>query len=154
MIRKGRITVDIKNGEGEAIPLTFHFGLWVIEKLEMTFNAQLTEMYDTGKKDEKGAPIIGNKFLDAVTRNPYKFSANLLFWGRYFVYELEDKEVDFTLADAYLWIDDLGLNSKEMVKISECFNESLKSHLPAVEDAVKEVSKKKPTGQRKSGHSV
>lgn len=138
---KGRVTVSYKNDKGKKTPLTFHFGLWVIERLELAFNAQLTEMYDTGQKDDKDQPIIESKFLKAIQDNPYKFSANLLFWGRYFVFELEEKEPDFSLNDAYLWIDELGLNSPEMEKISHTFNESLRSHLPKTEDTP-EVKKK------------
>ena len=117
--------------------MTFHFGLWVIERLEMAFNAQLAEF----EKDEDGN--VHSKFLQAISAQPYKFSANLLFWGRFFVYELEDKEVDFSLADAYVWLDTIGVNSDVMAKISEAFNESLKSHLPPAKDDEKPEVKKK-----------
>ena len=149
---RGRVTVKYKDEKGDLVPLTFHFGLWVIERLELAFNAQLTEMYDTGNKDENDKPIIESKFLTAISDQPYKFSATLLYWGRYFVYEQEEKEIDFNLSDAYLWIDYLGLNSKEMNSISECFNDSLRSHLPKG-DYEPEV-KKKSIGQKKSGLSA
>tara|TARA_B100001146_G_C16163531_1_gene426831 strand:+ start:900 stop:1304 length:405 start_codon:yes stop_codon:yes gene_type:complete len=122
---KGRVSVKVGSEK-----MTFHFGLWVIERLELAFNAQLSEVYDTGRKDENDKPIFASKFFEAIGQNNHKFLANLLFWGRFFVYELEEKEVDFNIAQAYLWIDELGLESKEMLKIIETFNESVKSHLP------------------------
>lgn len=133
---KGRVKIKIGKET-----YSFHFGLWVIERLELAFNAQLVEMYDTGEKDEDGSPVLASRFLQAITHQPYRFNAELLYWGRYFVYELEEKDVDFSIADAYTWIDEIGLNSDEMKKVSDCFNESLQSHLPKVEEKP-EVKKK------------
>lgn len=96
--------------------------------------------------------VIEHEKIDMQTiftnfeKDTLMFLPKLIFYSLAYNCERSNEKVDFKLGDVYDWIDDVGINSDEVVKYVSAFAESVKVHFPNNEETGNE---KAPKGAKK-----
>ena len=71
--------------------------------------------------------------LIKIDKNPFKYIPLMMYNSAKYSLELEDKEVEFTKADFFKWIDDDGAitdKNVSVIKFVKLFNDSIFKDVP------------------------
>lgn len=84
------------------------------------------------------------KFLSAVTGNPYETLPLVIYYGMRWHEERQGRSLKYSIMDVIDWVDEEGLQSDQMNALTQAFIRSMYENVPGIRDAIDEAEKKTP----------
>lgn len=110
----------------------FKFGLWVLDKMQQSLKVSITDIY------EKEPGVFASRFDEKMQENLISSTVELLYLGAKWDAIRNGRAFEYTIEDAYAWLDEIGMNSDGHKSILMAFTESLTKDVP-----VSDTKKKK-----------
>ena len=78
------------------------------------------------------------QFLQSIEKNPFEAVPTLVYYGAKWGVEQKGQLPDFTIADAYVWIEESekGLQSEEVETVVQLFIRSVYDNVPRVKEVI------------------
>lgn len=122
-------------------------------------NARTVKLGGKEREVRFGVRVIGDcikhfdqdpsAFMVSLSSNPFHSIPALFYYGMVWAVERNNETPDFTFADVYDWLEEAGLQSKEVDAVVQAFIRSLYDNVPAIKELIDqqdEESKKKLIG--------
>lgn len=80
-----------------------------------------------------------------MEKNPFKAIPTILYFSHKSEIELTDRAVDFTMKDAYMWLEELpnGYGHPDIEKLLQKMIDSMRKYVPGLEEVYTDAEKQK-----------
>lgn len=79
------------------------------------------------------------EFMGSLASNPFESVPIVFYYGLKYAEEREGRTFDHTLIQVSEWIEEGGLQSKEVDSVTQAFIKSLYDNVPAIKDAIDKI---------------
>ncbi|MCF0059935.1 hypothetical protein MUK70_11850 [Dyadobacter chenwenxiniae] len=121
--------------EEDVIPIKI--GCYTLEKFCESFGLGLSQIGDVFERK-----LVGEKEIE-IPKEPVKFLATILFHGSNYCAKLSGSGNEYSIEQAYEWVDEIGFNSDQSVKVLTSFYAAIMNGGTPIKEVPEGKSKKK-----------